>query len=373
MNYIMKKIKGGLALATVIACTIFAALCGSSPATAAAVGRVSVGAMTRRRYRKDFAVGTVAGGGTLGIMIPPSITLVAFGILTETSIAKLLIAGLLPGVLLACLMCVYVFIRSRLQPDIVGDFSSAKDLQKLEAGKIDIDAYDVDVKTLTMPMTIEMQGTRRDVIRVVPAVVLILIVLGSMYTGAATPTESAAIGVIGAFAITAALKRMKRNIFSESLRACARTSCMMIFLCVGGLCLSFVVAYLGIPDILTSAIVNMGVNKYIIIIILYVLWLVMGCLMDPGTMIVLTIPFLFITLVDLGFNAIWIGIVSTICVEIGMITPPVGMNLFILKNSTDLDLKWIIKGTLPYVGVEIAGLVLITIFPQIALFLPQHM
>ncbi|MDR1206221.1 MAG: TRAP transporter large permease [Peptococcaceae bacterium] len=372
LNMVTKRIKGGLALATTLACTVFAALCGSSPATAAAVGRIATSAMTKRRYRKDFAIGTVAGGGTLGIMIPPSITLVSFGILTETSIAKLLIAGLIPGLMLSLLMIISIVIRVRLNPALIGELKP----DVLESGAYDANAYAVDLKTAvddSEMLSSDDARVKRIVIQIIPAFVLIILVLGSMYRGIATPTESAGIGAIGAFILVAVQKRLDKNMFAESLKATARTSAMMIFLVISGFCLSFVLAYLRIPSSLTKIIISAGLNKYMVLILLYILWFILGCLMDPGSMIILTIPFLFSTMIDLGFDPIWLGIVSTLCVEIGMITPPVGLNLFVLRSSTNVEMIHIIKGSFPYVLVLIVGLIILTVFPQIALFLPNNM
>lgn len=369
LNKWLRKIKGGLALSTTLACTIFAALCGSSPATAAAIGRISVEQMTKRGYKKDFAIGTVAGGGTLGIMIPPSITLVTYGILTETSIAKLLMAGLIPGLILSTLMCVSIIIRVRVNPGLIGE-------HKTDRGKNIASAANQGAVS-AIPVSdgaSEMETTLlQDIGLALPAVILILIVLGSMYSGMATPTESAGFGVVGAVVILLLQKKMSVKVFVESMTATAKTGTMIIFLMIAGFCMSYVLSYMGVATKMAEFIVNTGMNRWAIMIMLYVLWFILGCLMDPGSMIILTIPFIFPTLMALGFNPIWLGIVSTICVEIGMITPPVGLNLFILRSSTNVEMKYIIKGSLPYVMVLIIGLTILSIFPGIPLILPNLM
>lgn len=367
LNKYLKKLKGGLALSTVIACTIFAALCGSSPATAAAIGKVSISEMSKRRYKKAFAIGTVAGGGTLGIMIPPSLTFVQFGILTETSIVKLLMAGLLPGIMLAVLMCVSVLIRVRFNPSLIGEQNERT--AKLGAlGKLDDESEYVknisDQKVTTFGQDLKLS---------VPAIVLIIIVIGCMYTGVATPTEAAGIGVIGAMIILLLLKRFKLNIFMTAMTNTTKTASMMLFMLITGLCLSQVITRLGIASTLASMIIELGLNKWIVMLVLYILWFILGMLMSPGSMVVLTIPFVFPTLVALGFDPLWIGVVSTLCVEIGMITPPVGLNLFVLKNVTGTEIKTIIKGTLPYVVVLLIGLAILNVFPQIATIIPYSM
>lgn len=366
INKWLKKLKGGLAISTTIACTIFAALCGSSPATAAAIGKVSIDEMTKRRYRKSFAIGTVAGGGTLGIMIPPSLTFVQFGILTETSIVKLLMAGLLPGIMLAVLMCVSVVIRVRFNPALIGEEKYAS-----RGGMFALD----DEQRATVPNEMDQRKTSigYDLKLALPAVALIVIVIGCMYMGIATPTEAAGIGVFGAIIILLLMKRMNGKVFLNTMVATTSTSSMMLFMMITGLCLSQVITRLGIASDLAAMIISSGVNRWVVMLILYILWFVLGMLMSPGSMVVLTIPFVFPTLVALGFDPLWIGVVSTLCVEIGMITPPVGLNLFVLKNTTKAEMGSIIKGSLPYVAVLLLGLAILNFFPQIALVIPNSM
>ncbi|MDR1246672.1 MAG: TRAP transporter large permease [Clostridiales Family XIII bacterium] len=354
----MRGIKGGLALATTLACTIFAALCGSSPATAASIGRISIKQMVEKNYRPDFATGTVAAGGTLGIMIPPSLPFVMFGIITETSISKLLMAGLLPGIMLSALFCISIVIRCRLNPSLtvaaeeeyIAGAAVAKDEDGVSAGGLKLGASTA-----------------------IPAGILILLVLGTLYTGVATPTEAAGFGAIGAFAIIVAIRRFTWDLFKDTLSSTVRTACMMILLIIMGLSLSYVVSYLGLAQELASFIIGTGMNRWVVFSMLVVLWLILGCLMDPGSMVVLTIPFIFPALTAMGFDPIWIGVISTLTVEIGMITPPVGLNLFILKSVSDIDIGVVMKGSLPYVIVMLAGLIILCVFPQIALVIPSHM
>ena len=387
LNKYMKKLKGGLALCTIVACTIFAALCGSSPATAASVGRIASKEMTKRGYNKGFAIGAIAGGGTLGIMIPPSVTFVLFGIVTETSIVKLLMAGLLPGIMLAILMCLYIVVRAAMDPTLVGEeprpgsrkakrLAAAAEAAKMAVaqsgetiGEMEAIAAEAKAKRQEEPKTTLMQDIRL----ALPSLILIVIVIGCMYTGIATPTESAGIGVIGALLIVAFNRRLNKNMFISALRNTTKTATMQIFLAISGMCLSAVITRAGIATQLAELIVGAGVNKWVVMSLLFVLWYILGCLMSPGSMIVLTIPFIFETLLTMGFDPLWIGVVSTLCVEVGMITPPVGLNLFILKSSTDVPMTDIIKGALPYVGVLTLGLAILCLFPDIALWIPSRM
>ncbi|MBQ9980381.1 MAG: TRAP transporter large permease [Oscillospiraceae bacterium] len=375
LSRLLRKIRGGLAIATTLACTIFAALCGSSPATAASIGRISISQMIDRGYKPSFAVGTVAAGGTLGIMIPPSLTFVLYGIITETSIAKLLMAGLLPGVMLSLLFIISIVIRSNINPNLVGEMTKQQKAA-LEARKAAEDTSFGDARELASSVTAQVsnQSMKKLLLAAVPALVLIVIVLGAMYTGMATPTESAGVGAVGAMIIVFARRRITKKTFGETIRASVKTSAMILFMIIFGMTLSYVISYLGIAQQLATFIVGTGMNRWIVMIMLFILWFIMGCLMDPGSMVILTIPFIYPALVELGFDPIWIGVVSTLCVEIGMITPPVGLNLFVLRSVADqVPMTQILKGALPYVLVLIIGLTILCLFPQIALFLPSLM
>ena len=367
LNRLLIKIKGGLAVSTVFACTVFAALCGSSPATAAAIGRVSISQMQKHGYRSDFAAGTVAASGTLGIMIPPSITFVMYGIITENSIAKLLIAGILPGLMLSALITISIIIRVRLNPGLAEQTSQEPEQLAMEMSLVD------GVSARESEADKSEKSIGKSLMQILPAIVLIFVVLGSMYTGLATPTESAGVGAVGAFIIIVFLRRCNIPLFREVLRATAKTSTMILFMAICGLFLSYVVSYLGIAQNIANAITSLHVNRYVVIIFLYILWYIMGCLMDPGSMVILTIPFIYPTVMALGFNPIWLGVVSTLCVEVGMITPPVGFNLFIIRSISDVPIIEIMKGVIPYVFILTLGLIILTVFPEICLYLPSRM
>lgn len=355
----LRKIKGGLAVATTLACTIFAALCGSSPATAATIGKVSLDAMKKRGYKEDFAIGTVAGGGTLGIMIPPSITLVMFGILTQTSILKLLMAGILPGLMLAALMCVSSIVRANLNPTLIGQQKRVKGEPRGAVQEIEYETYD------TTPW--------QDFLKAGPALILIVIIIGGMYSGLATATECAGLGAVAAFVIVSCRKRMTKETFWSAMSATVKNSSMMILMLSAALMLTNVIARLGIASTLATLVADANVNRWVIMVLLFVLWYFLGTIMSPTAMVTLTIPFVFTPLMELGFDPIWLGIVSTLCVEVGMITPPVGNNLFVLKQTTGLDIGTIIKGAIPQIVVLTLGLAILCIFPNIATFLPNMM
>lgn len=367
INKWMGKIRGGLALSATLACTVFAALCGSSPATAAAIGRISISEMVRRGYSAAFATGTVASGGTLGIMIPPSITFVVYGILTENSIVNLFMAGVLPGLMMSAMLCGFIIFQAWRNPALVGERGGEVKAEVKAAARSD-EGLTSTLDTAVMP---EYHGDlKRDVRLLFPPLLLIAMVLGSLYTGFTTPSESAGVGAIGALVIVASLGRFNPRFLIGVLKASARTSTMIIFLIICGMGLTYMVSYLGLAQEIANAIVGSGMNKWVILTLIYILWFILGCLMDPMSMVVLTIPFIYPTMLKLGFDPIWLGVVSTLSVEIGMITPPVGLNLFILRAITGIPMTTVMKGSLPFVIVLVLALTIITLFPEIALFLP---
>lgn len=356
----LRKIKGGLAVATTLACTIFAALCGSSPATAATIGKVSLDAMKKRGYREDFAIGTVAGGGTLGIMIPPSITLVMYGILTQTSILSLLMAGILPGLLLSALMCASSIVRAHVNPELIGQQKRSR----VSAGGAAVEEVVYEEYNTTF---------LQDLAKAAPALVLIAVIIYGMYSGAATPTECAGLGAIAAFFIVLFKRKLTKKVFFDAMEATVKSSSMMILMLTSALMLTNVIARLGIATALAQMVTGLQVNRWIVMILLFVLWYFLGCIMSPTAMVTLTIPFIFEPLMQLGFDPIWLGIVSTLCVEVGMITPPVGNNLFILKQTCGLDIGTVIKGAWPQIVVLTLGLMILCLFPGIATLLPGIM
>jgi C4-dicarboxylate transporter, DctM subunit len=340
------RLPGGLAVSTIMACTGFAAVCGSSPATAATIGAVSVPEMLKRGYDKKLATGCVAAGGTLGILIPPSVALILYGIITETSIGALFIAGILPGICLSALLSLYVMVVSSVRPSLAPSVEGVSWSKRLASLK-----------------------------RVGPILALSVIVLGSIYTGVATPTESASLGATAAIVIAAVHRSLSWKNLKEALLATVRVTSMVLFLIFGGVSFAFVLAALGIPIELSEALLKMKANPWLIMVLINLAYLVLGCIMDPLGIMIITLPILFPAVVALGFDPVWFGIIVTINTEIGMITPPVGFNLFVLKSVVprEVSLTDIILGSLPFVLVLIAGLVLILLFPQIALWLPSRL
>ncbi len=376
LNKGVGKLRGGLAIATTVTCTVFAALCGSSPATAASIGRISIAEMEKRGYDPGFAVGTVAAGGTLGIMIPPSITFCLFGMLTETSIVRLFMAGIVPGLVLSLIIIIYIIIVGAVKPSMVGaDRKAGREMTSEEAREIVATAKamaNAESGVVEQPgesLAVKTKGP--NFLTILPALILIVVVLGSMYTGLATPIEAAGYGVLGSLLIVLIGRRMTKKIFSTAMLNTARTGTMMVFLMICGNCMSYCISYLGIADTIATTLTQSGLSKTALIILVYVLWFVLGCLMDPASMLILTVPFLWQTLMSFGCDPLWVGVVSVLAAQIAMITPPVGMNLFVLKANSDVPMGKIIKGCWPFVGVMFFGLLILTLFPVLSTWLPN--
>jgi C4-dicarboxylate transporter DctM subunit len=336
---------GGLAISSIATCTGFAAISGSSPATAATVGLVSIPEMIKRGYNRKLAVGSIAVGGTLGILIPPSITMIIYGVITEVSIGKLFVAGIIPGIILSFILSIAIALAVKVKPDL--------------APRIQAVSWGERVSSLK---------------HVWAFVVLALSIMGSIYAGIATPTESAAIGATLSLVIALLYRRLTvKSIHGALLRTVAVTA-MIMFLVIGGSVFAFLLSTLTIPQYVTESITALNVSRWSIMIMINFILLVMGCLLDPMAIMVIILPIIFPIVTRLGFDPVWFGIVVTINVEMGMITPPVGLNLFILKGAVPgIDMKDIVGGSLPFLLLLLLGLVIIMVFPSLATWLPGRM
>jgi len=341
----MDNIPGRLVHVNILACTFFAAVSGSSAATTATVGKITVPELTKRGYDYDLSIGSLAGAGTLGFMIPPSMVMLVYGIIGDVSIGKLFIAGFIPGFMIAGMFSAYILIRCLISPEL--------------APKGD-DRY-----------------TWRDRMEAIPAIApvifLILAVLGSIYMGWATPTEAGAVGVVGALFFAALTKSLTWEVFKISLIGSVKTSCMIMLIVMGAAYLSNVFGFLGITRALTTYVIEMGLSPYILIVILTVLYLILGCLIDGFSMIVMTAPLVLPLIEAAKFDTVWFGIYLVLMIELAQITPPVGFNLFVISGLNNDSLFKIAKAALPFFWLMLLATVLITVFPQIALFLPGMM
>ncbi|MFC1823088.1 TRAP transporter large permease [Thermodesulfobacteriota bacterium] len=337
--------RGGLAMATVGACAGFAAISGSSVATAATMGTVALPEMKKYRYGMSLATGTVAAGGTLGILIPPSAALVFYAILTEQSVGKLFIAGIFPGIMLALLFMLAINIQVRRNPELAPRSKRATFKERIMALK-------------------DVWGT----------LALFILVMGGIYTGVFTPTEAAGIGAFGAFVFSLYKRNMTWGRFMDSLRLTGQNTGMIFIIVIGAYVFGYFLAVTRIPFELADYMAGLELSPYIILAGVVLIYTILGMFLDGWAIMVLTIPIIHPLMVDLGFDPIWFGIMVVIMLEMALITPPVGVNVFIIKGvAKDVPMYTIFRGIWPFWIALLAGLIILSIFPQIALFLPNSM
>lgn len=343
VSKILHGVPGGLHQSNIAACAVFAAISGSSVATAATVSRVAYPEMLRRGYDKVQSAGSLAAGGTLGILIPPSIPLIVYGELTEQSVGKLFLAGLVPGVILAGLFMSYIFLRSTLER---------------RSGSV------ADEGTVTF-------GDRLTGLAALwPLGLLIVAVLGSIYLGITTATEAAGLGAVMALALAAAFRRLNLRMLREAGMSAVRITAMIMLIVMAATLLSKALAYYQVPTVVRSIAEGIG-SPLLLFIMVCALYVVMGCFFDGIAMILITLPFILPAMRAAGFDLIWFGIILVILIEMGLLTPPVGINLFVLQGSTNLSLMAVARGSLPFLFVMCFVIVLLVIFPNLALWLPS--
>ena len=341
----MDSIPGRLVHVNILACTFFAAVSGSSAATTATVGKITVPELQKRGYDHDLSIGSLAGAGTLGFMIPPSMMMLVYGIIGDVSIGKLFIAGFIPGFMIAFLFSAYILIRCLITPSLA------------PRGE---DRYSWKDRFLALPA-------------IAPVVILVLFVLGSIYMGWSTPTEAGAIGVLGAFFFAALTRSLTWEVFKVSLLGTVKTSCMIMLIVMGASYLSNVIGYLGITRALTDYVTTLGLSPYALIIILSILYLILGCLVDGFSMIVMTAPVVIPLIQAAKFDPIWFGIYLVLMIELAQVTPPVGFNLFVISGLNNDSLVTIAKAAFPFFMLMLLATFLITVFPEIVLYLPNKM
>ncbi len=341
----LHRLPGGLLLMNIISCTLFAAVSGSSAATTATVGRITLAEFEKLGYDRSLAMGSLAGAGTLGFLIPPSLIMIVYAILAEVSIGKMFMAGILPGLLLSGIYSSYIIYRGIRNPEIAPQTQ---------------DSYSWSERVVAL----------KDL---VPTLILILMVLGSIYAGIATPTEAAALGVFGATAFAFINRQMNLKILFECLIGAVKTNAMIMMIVVGAGFLSRVMGFLGIPAAITQAITELDLSPYMLMLFLGGFYIVLGCLLDGFSIVVMTLPIALPMVTMAGFDPIWFGIYLILMVEVSQITPPVGFNLFVIQGLTGEPILKIAKYALPFFFLMLFTTVILTLFPQIALFLPQIM
>lgn len=368
----LNKVRGGLGMSSVLACSVFAALTGSSPATAAAIGRVAVPEMRARGYSSRVATGAIAAGGTLGILIPPSVTLILYGIAAEESIGQLFAAGIIPGILVTILFIIWIFIAVTMEQRREAKTTAAVGAADGSSGGAG-GAGGAPARYVIPEYTWSQRFTA--LVKVVPFLVLILAILGVLYTGIATPSEAAAVGVVLVLLLVGvAYRGLGGRQFLHVLLETTNQSTMILLITAFSAVIATVLSFLSVPQDLALAVTEMEVNRWVIMVVINLCLLVLGCFLPPVSIIVMVTPVLYPLIIGLGFDPIWFGIIMTLNMEMGLITPPVGLNLYVLKGiAPDVPLKEILVGALPYVGALALGIVILSIFPDIVTWLPQQL
>ena len=337
--------RGGLAMATVLACGGFSTICGSSLATAATMTRLAMPEMREHKSADSLAAGSIAAGGTLGILIPPSIIMVIYGMLTGESVGKLFFAGILPGILTIGLYMMAIAIVTKVKPELGPPGQRSTWLQRLVA----------------------MRG-------VWGVALLFVVIMGGIYTGIFTPNEAAGVGAAGALVFALANGSLNAKSLGKVLLEAAEITSVMFLVLIGALIFANFMNEVGFAKGLTSLVSDLSVNRYVILLIIVGIYLVLGCFFESISMIMLTVPIFYPVVQSLGFDMIWFGILVVVLTEIGMITPPIGLNLFVIKSvMPDVATNDIIRGVIPFLGADVVRLALLICFPAISLFLPSIM
>ena len=341
---IFSYLPGQLVQTNIGTCTLFSAVCGSSQATAAVVGAIAYDELSDQGYKPNWIAGSLAAGGTLGIMIPPSLALIIYGWWQDVSIGKLFVAGLVPGLMLAAMFMIYIAIAAKARPQ---DFPRREVVPLVEAIKALSDIW--------------------------PFAILVFSILGTLILGLATPTEAAALGVLAAMVIAAFYRKLTVSAVWSALVDTALVMSTIGFIIIGATVLSQALALSGIPEVISRAVAESGLSPILILIAVYVLYLVLGCLLAAIEMLLITLPFTFPVIVSLGYDPVWFGIAVVMLIEIGMLTPPLGMNLFVILAISQgrLNLSELAKACIPFWLILMLGLAIITMFPSIVLFLPN--
>ncbi|MFL9925940.1 TRAP transporter large permease [Herbaspirillum lusitanum] len=353
----LNRVPGGLGIANVFACALFAAMAGSSPATCSAIGSAGIPEMRRRGYSPGFAAGIIAAGGTLGILLPPSITMILYAVAAEQSLGRLFLAGIGPGVLLVILFAGYAVFRARKEYKMAHAIYSAGGVKS---------AY-LDDEKFTLAQKVEMLP------RVLPFLILLIGVMVALYGGLATPSETAGLGALLALVLIAIVYRIyKPREIAPFLSSTIKESGMLLLIIGMSLLYSYVMSYLHISQSAAQWVVDMHLSKWLLLAVILLMVIVLGFFLPPVSIILMTAPIILPPLKAAGFDLIWFGIVMTVVMEMGLIHPPVGLNLFVIKNiAPDIPLGDVIKGTIPFLALMFAAVVLLCFFPGIATSLPD--
>jgi tripartite ATP-independent transporter DctM subunit len=344
-NTFIGHLRGGLGLATILACGGFAAISGSSVATAATFSTVAYPEMRRLKYPESFAAGTIAAGGTLGAMFPPSTVLVVYGIITEQDISKLFMAGLIPGIIAVLMYMTTIVILGFVRPNLLPAAEKSSWSERFQA-----------IKDIWAPLA------------------LFLFVIGGLYGGLFTPTEAGGVGAGGAFIIGVLRGKLDRQKILMSLLQATRTAAAVFTVLIGALIFGYFLTITGTPQKVTAFLTGLGLNAYGVLFLILLMYIVLGCLMDAMAMIILTVPIVYPVILSLGFDPIWFAVIIVMTVELGLIHPPVGMNVFVIKSVVpELSFSKIFRGVAPFIVTDLVRLALLIAFPVLATWLPSHL
>lgn len=341
----LSKIPGRLLHVNVVACSLFAAVSGSSAATTATVGKITLEELSRRGYSRSLAIGSLAGAGTLGFLIPPSLIMIIYGILSDTSIGKLFIAGIVPGLFLAGCYSLYIIIVTLIKPTVVAN---------------ETESYSWKEKVATL----------KDL---VPVLGLIFAVLGGIYVGLTTPTEAAAIGIAGSLILALASKVLTWKNLREALVNSVKTTCMICFIILAAAFLSQVVGFVGIARAVSEYITGLNLSPYLLILVIGLMYILLGMMLDGISIVVMTLPIVLPVVTSAGFEPLWFGIFLVFMVELAQITPPVGFSIFVIQDISKEKVSTILKATLPFFIIMVLMVVFVTFFPEVISFLPDRM
>jgi len=343
-NTWLHRRKGGLAHASIAACAAFGAVCGSSLATAATMGQVALPEMRRFGYSGKLATGSIAAGGTIGILIPPSVIMLIYGILTETSIGDLFLAGIIPGILLTVFFMITVVIVTRLDPSAAPAISD---------------------------LPLEGSGTSA-LAKVWPTLLLFILVIGGIYSGVFTPTEAAGFGAVGALVIGVLMRRLNWRQIGESLSDTVQTTSMIFLILIGAILFSAFLSLSGTPALMGSWVVDLNLSPLSTIALIVLIYILLGAFLDTMAMIILSVPIFFPIVMSMGFDPVWFGVLVVLMVELALITPPMGINVFVIKGlSKEVPLTQVFLGVLPFCIALLAMIVLVIAFPALVTFLPR--
>ena len=347
------KLPGGLVVSNIIACGIFSAMCGVSAATAASIGASGIPHMLKRGIRPSLATGSIVAGGTLGILIPPSVTMIVYGIVTETSIGKLFLGGVIPGILMVGMFCAWAIISS---------YRYQKDVELEENNLTNLEHYSLKEKIAILP-------------KILPFITIIVLIMYSLYWGWATPSEAGGVGAIAAFIFVVSIyKIFSLKDYAHILKTTINQSTMVLILIAGSYLFGSALTKLYVTQTITSMIVSLPVSKWILLVIINILLLMFGCLIPPVAIILIVSPILMPIINQLGFDPVWFGVLMTLNLEAGLITPPVGINLYVVQGiAPEVPLSEVLKGSIPFIILLLIGIIILCIFPDLVLWLPSMM